>query len=263
MTTTLKVTGYGVRNLVRSRWLLVYTLFFFAAAEGLLRFSADGTKALLSLTSVVLFVVPLVTIVFGTVYVYGAREFTELLLAQPVRRSQLFTGLYLGLAAPLAMALGAGIAIPFAMNGAARAADAGTLAVLVFAGAALTAVFTALAFLIALRVDDRLRGVGVAIGVWLLFALFYDGLVLLLVALFADHPMEKPVLAMVLANPVDLARVLLLLRFDLAALMGYTGAVFQRLLGGWTGSILAGAALALWVAIPVAIGQRVFRRKDF
>jgi len=67
----------------------------------------------------------------------------------------------------------------------------------------------------------------------------------------------------VLANPVDLARVLLLLRFDLAALMGYTGAVFQRLLGGWTGSILAGAALALWVAIPVAIGQRVFRRKDF
>src|SRR6185437_9472545 len=158
---------------------------------------------------------------------------------------------------------GAGIAIPFAMNGAARAADAGTLAVLVFAGAALTAVFTALAFLIALRVEDRLHGVGVAIGVWLLFALFYDGLVLLLVALFADHPMEKPVLAMVLANPVDLARVLLLLRFDLAALMGYTGAVFQRLLGGWTGSILAGAALALWVAIPVAIGQRVFRRKDF
>jgi len=34
-------------------------------------------------------------------------------------------------------------------------------------------------------------------------------------------------------------------------------------LGGWTGSILAGAALALWVAIPVTIGQRVFRRKDF
>jgi Cu-processing system permease protein len=67
----------------------------------------------------------------------------------------------------------------------------------------------------------------------------------------------------VLANPVDLARVLLLLRFDLAALMGYTGAVFQRLLGGWTGSRLAAAALTLWIVIPVACGQRMFQRKDF
>lgn len=263
MTTIVKITGYGVRNLVRSRWLLLYALFFFASAEGLLRFSSDGTKALLSLSSVVLFVVPLVTVVFGTVYLYNAREFIEMLLAQPVRRSHLFAGLYLGLTLPLAIALGTGILIPFALRGMLRGADGGTLAILAFAGAALTAVFTALAFSIALRVEDRLRGVGAAIGIWLLFALFYDGLLLLLVAVFADHPMEKPVLALVLANPVDLARVLLLLRFDLAALMGYTGAVFQRLLGGWTGSLLAATALMLWIVIPVAAGQRRFRRKDF
>jgi Cu-processing system permease protein len=60
----------------------------------LLRFGS-GEKALLSLVNVVLFVTPLVTLVFATVYQYNAREFIELLLAQPVKRRQLFGGLFL------------------------------------------------------------------------------------------------------------------------------------------------------------------------
>ena len=63
----------------------------------------DGgdTRTLLSLSNIVLFVVPLMTIVYGTIYLYNSREFIELLLAQPIKRRTLFTGLYLGLAIPL------------------------------------------------------------------------------------------------------------------------------------------------------------------
>jgi len=263
MKTAMKVARYEGSNVLRSRWMLVYTLFFLAASYGLLRFAGSGTKALLSLMSVVLFLVPLVTVVYGTVYLYGAREFTELLLAQPVKRWQLYTGLYLGLTVPLSLGLAAGVSLPFVLNGFDEPALAGTLAVLVLAGVALTSVFTALAFLIALRYDDRLRGLGAAIGLWLVLSLVYDGLVLFLIATFGDYPLERAVLALTLANPVDLARVMLLLRFDISALMGYTGAVFQRFFGGASGAALAAVILGIWMAAPIALGQRAFRRKDF
>ena len=263
MSTTMKVARYEASNVARSRWLLVYTLFFLAATYGLLRFAGSGTKALLSLMSVVLFLVPLVTVVYGTVYLYSAREFTELLLAQPVKRWQLFTGLYLGLTVPLSLGLATGVSLPFLAHGFDDPALAGTLGVLVLAGIALTSVFTGFAFLIALRYEDRLRGLGAAIGLWLVFALLYDGLVLFLVAMFSDYPLERAVLVLTLSNPVDLARVMLLLRFDISALMGYTGAVFQHFFGGVWGAALSATMLALWVSAPIALGVRAFGRKDF
>jgi Cu-processing system permease protein len=79
---------------------------------------------------------------------------------------------------------------------------------------------------------------------------------------FADYPIERPLLGLMLANPVDLARVLLLLRLDAAALMGYTGSVFARFFAG-TGIVVASAMLCLWIAAPVAASARWFNRKDF
>jgi len=258
-----KIARTQARDALRSRWIAIYTLFFLAATEGLLRFSGDGAKAVLSLASATLIVVPLVTLVLSTIYVYNAREFTELLLAQPIRRSALFNGLYLGLAVPMAAGFIAGIGVPLLVHGGGDPTQRGTIAALLAVGVLLTFVFTAIAFAIALRTDDRLRGLGVALGLWFVVALLYDGIVLAAVALFADYPVERALLALTFANPVDLARILLLLKLDVAALMGYTGAVFQRFFGGLLGITLAAAALVMWVIVPVAIGTRQFRRKDF
>jgi Cu-processing system permease protein len=65
------------------------------------------------------------------------------------------------------------------------------------------------------------------------------------------------------ANPVDLARVVLLLQFDVSALMGYTGAAYRNLFGSVVGIALAASALVLWLAGPVVLGARTFSRKDF
>lgn len=259
----LKVTRTQARDTLRSRWILVYTAFFLLLTEGLLRFSGGDARAVLSLASATLMVVPLATLIVSTIYVYNAREFTELLLAQPIRRSSLFAGLYLGLAAPTALGFAAGVGTPFLVRGGGDPAQRGAIVTLLAVGVALTLVFTALAFCIALRTDDRLKGVGIAFGTWLLVSVLYDGLVLTAVALFSDYPIERPLLGLMLANPVDLARVLLLLRLDVAALMGYTGAVFERFFGGPGGTALAAATLTLWMAVPIAIAARRFRRKDF
>lgn len=115
----------------------------------------------------------------------------------------------------------------------------------------------------ALDGDHKLRRVGLALGVWLLTAVLYDGLVLTGVALLSEYSIERPLLGLMFANPVDLGRVLLLMHLAAAALLGYTGAVFERFFSGARGTWLASAMLAFWVALPIMVGARCFRRKDF
>jgi len=211
----------------------------------------------------VLILVPLASVMFGTLYLYNAREFIELLLAQPVGRPAMFAGLYVGLTAPLVCGFGLGIGLPLLVSSATVSIPARALVILLATGILLTLIFTAIAFLLALRFEDRARGLGAALAVWLGFAVLYDGVVLLVVLAFGDYPLESPLLALTVLNPVDLGRVLLLLQFDIAALMGYTGAVFQRFFGDALGMATATVALLIWVAVPLAIGLRWFRRRDF
>ena len=257
------IAGIQARDVLRSRWILVYAGFFLLLSEGLLRFSGDEAKAVLSLATASLMIIPLATLVLATIYVYTTREFTELLLAQPIRRSSLYAGLYAGLALPATLGFLLGIATPFLFRGGGDPALRVALATLLLVGAALTCAFTAIAFCIALRTEDRLRGVGVALGVWLLVAVAYDGIVLTLVSLLDDYPIERPLLGLMFANPVDLGRVLMLMRLDGAALLGYTGAVFERFFAGAAGTCLAAGMLLFWIAAPIAVGARWFRRKDF
>ena len=263
MKTLIKIVRYELENVLRSRWVLAYGVFFFLITEMLLRLGGSSSRALLSLLNVVVLLIPLVTIVFGTIYWHGAREFTELLLAQPVRRGTLFHGLFAGLVLPLSAAFAIGVTIPLALHRAIGPDSASLLILMLVTGVALTGVFGALAVLIAGLVDDRLKGLGLALGTWLLLTLGYDALLLGVTVWFADRPLEGPLLALTFANPVDLARVLLVLRFDVAALMGYTGAVFQRQMGGALGTVIALTALLTWMIVPGLFALRAFKHNDY
>lgn len=260
---TAKIVQYVLRDVTRGRWLVGYAGFFLLLTEALIRFGSGGQQALLSVANVTLLATPLIGVVFGTMYLYNAREFNELLLAQPVDRRQLFAGLYLGLALPLVLAFAVGVGLPVLVHGINDGRDRVTLAVLLAMGGGLTLVYLAIAFVIAMWTEDRVRGLGAAIAVWLISTVLYDGAVLLIATMLSDYPLERPMIALMLLNPVDLARVVLLLQFDVAALMGYTGAVFERFFGGSGGLAIAGLALSLWIALPAALGLRLFGRKDF
>jgi len=263
MNTTAKIVRYEFRDVLRSRALIVYALFFFGLTDVLLRFGGGGARAALSLMNVVLLLIPLVAIVFGTIYLYNAREFTELLLAQPVHRRQLFAGQYLGLAVPLSAAFVVGLGSALALHAGEDVDHVATLVVVAASGIVLTLIFTAFAALIVARVDDKVKGIGIAIGLLLAGTVLYDGLVMLGLMAFADYPLERPALAAMIANPIDLARVLILMRLDVSALMGYTGAVFEKFFGSAGGTALASLALVLWTGVPLLLGARRFQRKDF
>ena len=217
----------------------------------------------MSLLDVALIVTPLAALVVGTMQVHNAREMTELLLAQPIARRTLFAGLYLGTALPLAGALTLGLLAPFAWHGLLFGAIGLRLLALGSVTAVLTLVGTALAFSIALRADDRVRALGIALAIWLGAAVLWDGIILLVALMFGDRAIEVPMLVALALDPLDLARVLLLLGTDAAALFGYTGAVVQHTMGTTPGHLMLTAALAVWLALPLWFAARTFQLKDF
>ncbi|MHB1327383.1 MAG: hypothetical protein ACYC2K_04200 [Gemmatimonadales bacterium] len=250
------------RDVVRSRWLVGLGLFLALAGDLLLRFG-EGAAARASLMDIVLVATPLAGLVIGTIQVHNAREITELLLAQPVTRTRLFFRLFLSTVAPLSLVLSLGVVLPFTWHSRITAAELPHLAALVAGTLLLTAISTALAFIIALRADDRVRALGIACLIWLAAAVLWDGLILLLSLMYADRPIEWPVVALLVLNPLDLVRVLLLLGTDGAALFGYTGAVLQHTLGTGLGRAMLVAVLLLWLALPLGAAARTFTSKDF
>ncbi len=263
MTAAIKIIKYELSDIFRSKWVVLYAAFFFLITDALFRFGGSSARVMLSLMNLVLVIIPLMSVVFGVMYLYNNREFIELMLSQPIDRRSLFSGLFAGLAVPLSLGFVAGVGIPFLVHGFEDTAHWEVLGLLLAAGVFLTAIFIALAFLISIVHEDKVMGLGVAIFNWLLFSVIFDGMVLLIITLFGDYPLEKAMIALTMLNPIDLARVLVLLKFDVAALMGYTGAVFQEFFGRTVGVGISLLALHLWVIMLFWLGKRRFRRKDF
>jgi Cu-processing system permease protein len=93
--------------------------------------------------------------------------------------------------------------------------------------------------------------------------LIYDGIILFIIIYFREYPLEQPVLALSILNPVDIARIFVILKLDIAALLGYTGAIFQKFFDTKLGQIVSFSVMILWVLVPLLLGLFKFNRKDF
>jgi Cu-processing system permease protein len=213
--------------------------------------------------NVIIVLVPLIGTIFGVMYYYNSKEFTELLLAQPVKRTSIFFGQYLGVSLSLSMSLIIGLGLPFIFYGLFRSNAIWDFSLLLITGTFLTLIFTAFAFIIALNNENKIKGFGYAILLWLFMAVIYDGFFLMSLIMFEDYPLDKFSLIATLFNPIDLSRVLILLKLDISALLGYTGAVFQKFFGTQFGFVISSAMLLLWVVVPAYFIRRKSKRKDF
>lgn len=252
-----KIIKYVITDILRNRIVLVYTLFLLAASFSVFALEDNSSKGLLSLLNIILIVVPLVSIIFSTIYIYNSAEFIELLVSQPLKRKSIWLSLFGGLAASLSIAFFIGAGVPvliyqpniigFTMIG---------------VGIILSIIFVAIALLATVQTRDKAKGIGAAIMLWLYFSLLFDGFVLFLLFQFADYPMEKPMIAVSALNPIDLSRILILLQLDVSAMMGYTGAVFKDFFGTYTGILFSLLVLLLWIVLPVWYSTRKFNTKD-
>ena len=129
-------------------------------------------------------------------------------------------------------------------------------------GCLISVIFVALAFLSSILTRDKAKGIGLAIMIWLYFALLFDGMVLFLLFQLAEYPIENMMVGITAFSPIDLARIQILLHLDVSAMMGYTGAIFKDFFGTSVGLLVSFVLLSLWAIIPFFISMRKFNKKD-
>jgi len=259
----IKVLQYSFYDLIRSRWSYVYFFFYLVLGFALLFLNSSVSKSVITLMNIIIVLTPMIGTIFGVMYFYSSKEFTELLLAQPMRRRTIFLGQYLGVSLSLALSLVIGLGIPFLFYGVLQSSEVANFLLLLASGTFLTFIFVALAYNIGLKNDNKIKGFGYAILLWLFMAVIYDGLFLISLILFEDYPLDKFTLLATMLNPIDLSRILVLLKLDISALLGYTGAVFQKFFGTNQGILSSLLILVIWTVIPVFSLTRIASKKDF
>jgi Cu-processing system permease protein len=252
-----RISKYVLYDIVRGKVILAYTLFLLLVSLALFNLESESSKALLSLMNIILIVVPLVSMIFSTIHYYNSYEFIELMLSQPISRTTIILNEFTGTTLSLATAYLIGVGVPVLIYN-----FSATGIALLFTGFILTVIFCSLAFLTSVRSKDKARGIGSALMLWFYFSLIYDGLMLLVIFAFNDYPLEKLTLLLSSLNPIDLSRIFIMLRMDVSALMGYTGATYKEFFGSGLGTLVTTGVLLLWVIVPLIFATLSFRRKD-
>lgn len=247
---------------VRNRWALalagLYTLF------SLLLVGVGGTDigsgrvdvVLVSLTSLATYLLPLAALAFGYDTIVGADRdgWLDVVFALPTPRWAVVVGMYLGRAVTLTVAT----AIGFGLAGVALFVAADWLdpayAVFLLGAVGLGLSFLAVSVLLSTLAVEKTHALGAALLAWVWFVFVHDLLALWAVAAFDLG--DAALSALLLANPADVFRVLVLSQMDTT---GGLATVYAS--AGLPIPVLVAALLA-WCVVPVALAGRLVRRRS-
>ncbi len=268
------VAGKELRDGLRNRWVLAITLLFaiFALGLGYFGSAAAGSvgftslpTTIVSLSSLAIFVIPLIALLLAYDTVIGEEEQGTLLLllTYPLSRTQLLLGKFCGhgLALSLAALLGfgaAGTVIAVSTHGFFDAQLWAALGMFILSSALLGLVFIAIACLISVSSREKSRAAGAALLVWFFFVLIFDlGLLALLVV--TEGQVGQQVLPyLMLLNPCNAFRLLNLSGFEAAQTYAGLVSIAQREL--FSSGFLISVLLA-WIALPFSLAAWLFQRR--
>lgn len=258
---------------IRNRWTLVFAgvfgilvlsiSYFGMITGGTLGFQGFGRTSA-SLLNIVLYIVPLVALVMGTLSFTSETSAGELLFAQPVTRGEILLGKFVGLFASIFTAT----VIGFGLAGVVIAAKAGTegslrYPALVGFSLLLGLIFLSLSALISALCRRKAKAFGVALFAWFFFVLFYDLLVIGGTFLFKERTANSLIFGSLFGNPVDMVRVASLMTLNGKEIFGAGGAALLKFLGGEGLSIaFLLVALSFWAVAPLFFARQVLKRQD-
>lgn len=274
MNNVLIVARKEIREGLRNRWVLATTLLLAALALTLSFLGSAPTGnvgvnqldiVIVSLSSLTIFLVPLIALLLSHDAIVGEMERGTmlLLLSYPIGRNQVILGKFLGHLAILAFAtlFGYGAAaVALAATGTEiDAASWASFVSMLGSSVLLGAVFIAIGYLISARVRERSTAGGISIGIWLLFVLIYDMALLGALVAAGGHALPAGLLdTLLLLNPTDAYRMLNLGSGEASALSGMGGIAGHTALNA---TILI-AALCAWTIVPLVLAAATFSRRE-
>jgi len=259
---------------VRGRWMLGFGILFAALVSGVsyygltfLGYEAkfqDFYRTTVTMLNLVMIIAPVVALVAGGQSLCGDPGYFEFLAAQPVARTDILLGKVLGLFAALAVMMVLG----FGLGGliiALKTQSAGIWKYFIFVGVslALGLVFVALAALFSIIAHRKPMAIVTGLIVWLFFLFIYD-LIVLSASYYVDEAYLRTMIYFsLLGNPIDIARVLVLMSVGGEAALGAAGAGLLRMFGGAVTSAISAVGLfVIWISAPLGIAALMFRRQD-
>ena len=266
------IAGREIRDGLRNRWVLgaVVLLAGLALTLSFLGSAPTGTVGvepievtIVSLSSLTIFLVPLIALLLSHDAIVGERERGTLLLllSYPLSRWQILLGKFLGHVLILAFATTFGYGSALALAG----GDIDRDSLVSFAGmigsaVLLGAVFVALGYLVSAVVRERATAAGLAIGVWLTLVLLYDMALLGLLVADQGRTISATTLNwLLLLDPADVFRFINLAGMSKASVFAGMSGLAEQLQFG-RGVLIA--ALAAWVVVPLAFATLIFARKQ-
>jgi Cu-processing system permease protein len=262
-----------LRDALRNRWFLLYTLAFIGlslafsylalAGAGMVGFAGFGRTAA-SLINLVLLIVPLMALTVGAQSLAGEQERSTLayLLAQPLNRFEIFAGKYLGLMLGLlgSLTLGFGISgLVMALNGT-GASDPLIYVRLVLFAFVLSLTMLSVGFLVSALTSRANVAIGIGLFLWLVFVFFGD-LGMMGTTLMLRLPIEN-LFWLSLSNPLQVFKMAAIL--DIRATLDMLGPAgiyaSQRYAQELPWIFLA--VLALWIVAPATLAYLRFHAKS-
>lgn len=267
------VAAQEIKINIRNKWMLMFaaafaTLSLAVCYFGLVTMTTVGvqgfTRTTASLLNLVLYLVPLVSLVMAAISFSGEKGTTELLFSQPISRLDILTGKILGLFSCIAGATCIGFGSAGAVI-AARAGGEGSAKFAIFVGLALllALVFLSLGTMVTILFDDKAKALGASLFLWFFFVIFYDLLAIGMTFLFKERTANVFIFLSLFGNPVDLVRVSSLMNLGGATVFGAAGAALLKFLGGtmWSNLVLV-IALVFWGVGPLLVAIRCRSRQD-
>ena len=273
MTTIRTILRKELHDARGNRWLYLY-----AAVVGLLGVVIAETgihgggalslqvfgRTTATLVNLCLFLAPLVAMTLGTATISAERDqgTLEQLLAQPLTRSELLLGKYLGLWVALFLATIVGFApagIIIGLNASLKQA----LHFLIYPmlSQVLISVMLSIGILISVRARNRAQAHAVGIAIWFICVLAYD--ILLLGSLSIISLPADALTFLLFLNPVDSSRVLSIITLepDLYVL-GPAGAYLVDSFTSLGAMGLLLGSLMIWTILPLLYALRSFNIKQ-
>ncbi len=247
---------------LRNHWFVSYGLSF-AAFFSLVTLQSSGQniQSIVSLLNIMLLLIPLFSMLFGSLSFSESVSFFELMLVHGVTRRQIIRGKYIGLVTSLSVSflLGATIGLSAFLE---STNDFSFIIILLLLGLMLNCIFLGLSLVIAINIPKKEVMLTIILLIWFYVYIIYDLWIMWFAVFFQSYPLELPILIMIFLNPLDLVRLVILLNLNLASSMSISVGLVQQILGGTMGTLLAVAILLTYIIGIFKITEWSFIKKD-
>jgi len=247
--------------IMRSHWLAGFGLLFSSLAVMVAFLGNTGgsgfdgfNRMTASLLNVNLLLIPLLSLLIGSLFLSGEKEDRGLmlLLTYPVSPWDVVLGKYTGLFAAIwsvvTFGYGAALLVIFFIGG---SVSVSLLLLFYLYSVLLAAIFLSLSLLIGILSKTRFQALGSSLIVWAFLVLFYE-FIIMGASMFTMKQWLLPMLTIsIYINPVELIRVQSILSLDGASVFGPRLYELTVWADGMTGKLLFLSAALLWIILPV------------